>query len=236
MPTAGMYNWNSIASGQSISFWSSASTSGAGTSYFIQSGLTANEGGGQCEPQPPPGHTKICLNGNTWGIWFTYLTSGGVYYGNYEWSSPPGNVQPTDHWYVSGAVYPSKGEISFEWVDSNTNTHYYDWVCNVGVTTRFTGNVGGLSESLPQTGWGTIYWNNIALWAQVNNGQRNVGAATEYNAGGSTGNSPTADHDTPVNAWTAVVGFTSSGDHVPGKQIWSGGYYASNENFPPDHC
>jgi hypothetical protein len=244
MPTTGMWNWNTVSPGNAITFWSSASNTGGGGG-FSQNGIDANEGGGVCFGPPPPGKVQTCLGANTWGIFFQYCFvcrgAGSVYYGNAEWTTPPVNFNPTDKWYFSGATYPNKGEYSWFFADATNGLIYSDWVCNTQVNGQFTGTVGGISEREgPITGFGSVYINNIALWAQVQlTGQRNSGSVTVASAPNGDGvtQPPGADNITVIAANDANVGFTTTGSHPPpNSALWSGGFAASNEYFPYDQC
>lgn len=237
MPTQGLQNWNTLSSGNGITFWVSASNTGSGGG-FAQNGFAVNNDTGVsvCYGTAPSGETQTCLSPGEWGIWFEYCFScgsGGTYYGNAEWSSPPGTVSPTDEWYFSGATYASKGEYSFLWYDASAGKAYTNYVCTLAVNGKFTGDVGGISESGASSGYGSIYVHGIALWAEIiSNNTRNSGTTSAYNSG----SSPSADHTYVASANDADIGFTSSGSHTTSGTLWNGNSHATDEDVPSDYC
>jgi len=171
---------------------------------------------------------KIGLPPHSWGMFLTYYKSG-TYYGDIV--LPPAGWNAYDAIYFSIAVYPSSGCVSLMFTKGSTGAHIHVKVYPPAYG-RLSGNVGGLSESDNKymTGFGNIYVDQIALWAQVlSTGRRNSGPTYVYDS-----SSPSSVLIYVYRPNVVKLGF-SGGTHYPGGTcLWSNTYSGNNEYFPPD--
>lgn len=212
MPTAGMH-WTTPPSGSGWFFWVSSTTQGGN---FAQDGYVYNgdnaylciSGGSDCIPP------------NSWGMFWTYI-DGSTYIGNGV--PAPSGWNAGDHIYFSIAVYPSKGEMSFQFTDTTVGDTLYVWVCgDSAISGQFTGGVGGISEGGSSASFGNIYVDQATLWAEsISTGQRVTGNVNVYST-----------TDAPSNALIYVypssafgefqVGFNQGTHYSSGQILFSG--------------
>lgn len=232
MPTSGLY-WTTAPSGRAISFWVGASNTMTG---FAQNGFAYNgEASNQCIAFGNGGSHSIC--GGHWGLWYEYCIvctgASKVYYGD---AVPvPSGWSTGDQISFSVATYTSKGEYSYLFKDGTHSSSTTVAVCNVSLSGVFGGAVGGLAENdsaTGSTGWGNIYVDKIALWAEViSSGNRNEGAATVYDSSSLTA---ILLYNYTVNE--EQLGF-NTGTHYSGSStLWTGSLGSTNENVPADLC
>jgi hypothetical protein len=98
------------------------------------------------------------------------------------------------------------------------------------VSGRLSGNVGGIAESGETAGFGNIYVDRIALWAQViSTGRRNCGPAYVLDS-----SSPSSVRIYVYAPNIVKLGFSGGTHHPGGYQLWSSTYSSGNEYVPPD--
>ena len=239
MPAGSLQNWDTVNSGQSIGFW----VGDTNTLGFAQNGFTINKTPNtlcQANGWPnvkPTGTQRTCQPPNSWAMFWTFCIdcnpADNAYYGNVV--IPPSGWQPTDMFYFSVATYTSKGEYSFTFVDSTRSQSVTQAACGTTLQGRFSGKVGGITESgSPTNVYGSAYVGLAALWAEdASTGQRNSGNTYAKVDPGV----PQEAHITVVASNVFDFGFQSSGlHHTDQDLLWSGGFIAGNENFPPDLC
>ncbi len=222
MPAAGMH-WTTAPSGTSILFWVSSTTTGGN---FAQNGYVYN--GLSAYLCIADGST--CIPPNSWGMFYTYTVSG-VYHGNGV--LPPSGWNAGHNIYFSIAVYPSKGEFSFQFDDKSRGQATIVGVCHAGISGRFQGNVGALSEDGNTGSFGNIYVDRLALWDEVlSTSQRNSGNTNAY----AEQTPPSSDLIYIYTANVAQLGFNIGTHYASGTRLWNGNFYSGLEDVPPDVC
>lgn len=218
MPTNGMY-WTSPPDGSVLFFFVCATTN---DSVFAQNGFVYN---GLNDPLKITQFGTTDIPPHSWGMFWTYSTPLVGYKG--DGILPPPGWDHTDPIYFSIAVYPSTNCLSFMF----TNAYHGPPIViyrTVVVNELFTGNVGGLSESGERSGFGDIYVNSVAVWAQVP-GEREVGPGYVYD-----GNyAPYSVLIYKYGANDVRVGFYGGSHYSAGYQLWSSSMGAGEENYPP---
>lgn len=228
MPTSGM-DWTSPPVGVSYYFFVSATTEDG---VFAQCGFAYN--GRNIFIRLQGGNTS--LPPHSWGMFWMYLKPGVGYIGDNI--LPPSGWSSTHQIYYSIAVYPSEDCLSFLFFNSNRNEEI-PIHRTVVVDELFTGRVGGLAESKERSGFGDIYVDRVAVWAQIQiPEQRSCGPGYAYD-----GN--TAPYDADVLSCVRIykyadlpfvvqVGFYNGTHYSHNTILWSSTYYAGPENFPPE--
>jgi hypothetical protein len=237
MPTAGMH-WTIPPNNALIYFWVSSSTTDG---VFVQNGYAYN---GYDTDVPITNDSVHWLPARSWAMFWCYCISG-VCHG--DGVPPPSDWNADDHIYFSIAVYPSQKTISFMFTDmSRCQLSGNAIVCTaiavkiigVSFSGRLSGNVGGIAESYDTSGFGDIYVDKVALWAQdITIGERNCGNAYVYDAYtyAPTAYSP-SPNDVRIYVYDANVfqlGFNQGYHYSTGTQLWSADLGAGTELVPP---
>jgi hypothetical protein len=161
-------------------------------------------------------------------MFWCYYKAGQGYHGDYI--LPPSGWQSYHSIYFSNAVYVSSGGLSFLFKDSTINDNRLVKVSSVAYG-RMSSGVYGVVESLQTTGFGNIYLNNIAVWAQVQStGRRNCGRSDLYDNGPSPSSVLIQVYSDNLikEGWNGGTHFTYP------HNFWTNTYSSDNENYPPD--
>ncbi len=218
MPTKGMY-WTKTPNDVVVFFFVSSTTT---DNVFVQNGYVYNGL-----------NTYLSISGGTtaipphsWGMFWTYHNSNG-YVGD--------GVLPLPGWeasqdiYFSIAVYTSSGTLSFMFTNSNLGEYIGRKISGVAYG-RFSGRVGGIAESSETSGFGNIYVDHVALWAQVlSTDKRNSGVTYVYDS-----HSPSSVLIHIYVANDVQLGFNTGTHYSDGTTLWSITFSAGNEYVPPD--
>lgn len=243
MPTAGMH-WVIAPNNAEISFWVGAFTT---DNVFVQNGYIYN---GLDRNLLVSYDTVHAIPPHSWAMFWTYciglecLVPQG-YHG--DGIPPLSDWSADDHIYFSIAVYPSQKTISFMFTDMSkcqlsgnaiVCTAIVVKIIGVSFSGRLSGYVYGIAESYNSSGFGNIYVDKVALWAQdITRGERNCGNAYVYDA---YTYAPTAYSPSPSDVRIYVydanvfqLGFYQGYHYSAGTQLWSADLGAGTELVPP---
>lgn len=161
--------WTTAPSGVWVAFFVCSTTTDG---VFAQNGYIYN--GLDAYLSISGGSTTIPPH--SWGMFWTYYKPNVGYVG--DGVLPPSGWGAYHDIYFSIAVYPSSGTLSFMF--TNLGEYVGKKVSGVAYG-RFSGRVGGIVESDRTSGFGNIYVDHIATWAQViSAGRRNSGSTYVY--------------------------------------------------------
>ena len=230
MPTSGM-DWTSPPVGSFFGFWVGATTKDNwGNDWvFAQCGYLYN--GLNQGIKMPNGPTTIPAH--SWTLFWTYAyVPYNLYYGDVV--LPPSGWLHTHPIYFSIAVYPSSNCLVFMFTNPSQSPPILEYR-SVVLYEPFAGNVGGLAESGERSGFGDIYVDRVAVWAQIPE-QRSCGPGNTYDVN-------TAPNDSDVLSRVLIdveadniiqVGFYNGTHYLPWEQLWNSTYYVGPEYFPPE--